>query len=217
MSAGPPGVPSWEAPHEARQGRRTAGRCALGLLLVLAGVGWLLDEVDAANVPWHLFLPVALMLIGTALLAGARAGRDHRLIAIGIALTILLAVLSIGDVRVQGPIGDRTFTPTSVSQVGRSQRVAAGTLTIDLGRLSVPYGTTVLEASVGMGDLRVTLPAGSAVRIHARAGAGKVRLLERERSGIGVEDDFQTDDFEAASSRLDLDLSVGFGSIEVTR
>jgi len=46
--------------------RAHSGRLVAGLLLVLFGVGWLLEVLDVIDFPWDVLLPVALVLVGVA-------------------------------------------------------------------------------------------------------------------------------------------------------
>ena len=50
-------------------------RIVLGLLLVAAGVGWLLSRLEVA-VPWRLGAPVALTLVGVTLTIAVLATTD---------------------------------------------------------------------------------------------------------------------------------------------
>ncbi|HET7519546.1 MAG TPA: hypothetical protein VFN05_18015, partial [Actinomycetes bacterium] len=53
-----------------------AATVLVGALLVLVGIGWLLDSAGI-EVPWRAVLPAALIAVGLACVAGAFRGRQH--------------------------------------------------------------------------------------------------------------------------------------------
>jgi len=84
----------------------------LGGLLVLFGVGWFLETVSDVEVPWSVLLPSILILVGLALIAGARsARRQPGMVTFGIVLTVMLALGSGFDVTFGGGIGQRVEDP----------------------------------------------------------------------------------------------------------
>lgn len=203
-------------PAPPRSGARD-GRLAFGIVILLVGVGWLLSAVGVA-VPWHVLLPVALMLVGALLLLTAGAGRHHGgLIALGIVLTIVLAAGATADVSIAGSTGARTVRPTAPGQIAHEYSLGAGDLTLDLRGVALRPGTTRVRASVGAGQLVVRVPAGLAVHVEARSGIGQVVVLGRTSSGFGVHETFQSPGYAGAARRLWLDLSTGTGQVEVTR
>ena len=91
-----------------------AATVLVGALLVLVGIGWLLDAAGV-EVPWRAVLPAALIAVGLACVAGAFRGRQHALMVVGIALTVVLSVAVAAnwdlDVPLGGGVGDRTERP----------------------------------------------------------------------------------------------------------
>ncbi|HEV2873306.1 MAG TPA: hypothetical protein VG409_18040, partial [Actinomycetota bacterium] len=63
----------------------------VGALLVLVGIGWLLDE-GGVGVPWRAVLPAALIAVGLATAVGAVRGRQHALMVVGVVLAVVLSV-----------------------------------------------------------------------------------------------------------------------------
>src|SRR5918992_1829891 len=68
-----------------------AATVLVGALLVLVGIGWLLDA-GGVGVPWRAVLPAALIAVGLACVAGAFRGRQHAMMVLGLTLTVVLAV-----------------------------------------------------------------------------------------------------------------------------
>ena len=192
----------------------------LGALLVLGGIGWLVDA-SGAEVPWRALLPAALIAIGLATAAGAWRGRQTGLMVLGVLLTLVLAVAAAADWTVafplSGGVGNRSERPATPADL-RTYQVAVGNLTVDLSGLQVPEGTTAtVRARVGIGQLQVDLPGGVGVRVDARSGLGQVNALDREQNGLGSRLQARSDDFDGATRRLVLDVRTGLGQVQVNR
>jgi predicted membrane protein len=193
-----------------------AATVLVGALLVLVGIGWLLDA-SGVEVPWRAMLPAALIAVGLATVAGAFRGRQHGLMVVGLVLVAVLSVAVATDWDVEVPfaggVGDRSEQPVSPADLTPYQ-LGAGNFRLDLRQLQVPAGTTRVQARVGVGELVVELPAGVEVEVDARSGLGNVRALGQEESGLGsrVEVRDGGDD-----RRLVLDLRVGIGQVQVDR
>jgi Cell wall-active antibiotics response 4TMS YvqF len=208
---GPPPSPARRPP--------AAATVLAGALLVLVGVAWLLDW-GGVEVPWRAVLPAALIAVGLATVAGSLRGRQHGLMVLGLVLTVALAVAVATDwdleLTAAGGVGERVHEPTTTNDL-RDYRLAVGTLTVDLRRLQVPAGTTVVRARVGIGELVARVPAGVAVRVDGRSGVGQVHGLDREQNGLGNRLDVRSPDFDTAARRLVLELRAGIGEVRVER
>jgi Cell wall-active antibiotics response 4TMS YvqF len=190
---------------------------AVGLLLVLLGGAWLLESLDAFEVPWGALLPIALIVVGGALLLAARRERPRGLIAAGLVLTILSAATSAGDIGVGG-VGDRAYRPTSLAALEDVPDLGVGQLRLDLRQLPPEVSGRAareIDVSVGIGELQVLLPPDLPVQIQASSGIGEVRLPDGTESGFGAEAQFP--DGRPTGDRLHLELSVGIGQVTVER
>ncbi|HEU4354936.1 MAG TPA: hypothetical protein VFT27_05045 [Actinomycetota bacterium] len=197
------------------------GRLLVGVLIVGLGVVWLLDAVGAVDVDWDVLLPVALIVVGVALVVAAWQGRGRGgLIALGIVLTVILTIATVVRVPLSGGIGDRIEQPTSLAAVAEPFELAIGELTVDLSHVTwsgadVP-GEVRVEAAVGMGHLVVLVgPDFPCVSTHAEAGVGEVVVFGERRSGVSPE--YRTEAVCMAAPLLTLELSVGIGQVEVRR
>lgn len=204
-----------------------SGRFVLGGLLVLVGVGWLVESTTAVELPWRLMLPVVLILIGIGLVIGSRSGAGQGgLIALGAILTVLLALGTGFDVSIGGGVGRRVEAPRTLGDSREIYDLAVGDLTVDLRETRFLYGESVdgepettccryeVEAGVGIGHLVVLVPDDLPVRVKAESGIGEVALLEEREGGLGVESTFESEGFSEEAG-LYLELSVGIGQIEV--
>jgi hypothetical protein len=213
VEAAPPARP----PAPPRERRWSVGTVVMGLLLVLLGVAWLLESLDAFEVPWGIILPIALIVVGAALLLAARRERPRGLIAAGLILTVLSAATSAGDIGVGG-VGERAYRPASLADLEDVPDLGVGELRLDL-RLLPPSAagraTREVDVSVGIGELRVVLPPELPVQIQASAGIGQVQLPDGSEGGFGAEAQFP--DGRPTGDRLHLELSVGIGQVTVQR
>jgi hypothetical protein len=192
------------------------GRLLLGGLLILLGVGWLLEETGVVSFDWQTVLSVAVMAIGVALVATARSAHHGGLVFFGLVVSALLvATATLPGVSPFDGVGERSIAPLTLTELEPTYDLGMGPLTLDLSDVVVPPGEDVaVDASVGMGELSVRLPPDVNAMIEATAGAGDVTVLGRTHNGMGVEAVERVTGSEAAG-RLHLTLSVGMGAIEV--
>jgi hypothetical protein len=194
-----------------------AATVLVGALLVLVGIGWLLDAAGV-EVPWRAVLPAALIAVGLACVAGAFRGRQHALMVVGVALTVVLSLAAAAnwdlDVPLGGGVGDRTERPTTAAEL-TGYELGVGNLVVDLRQLQIPPGTTRVEARVGVGELEVEVPQGVSVAVVARSGLGQVQALGEEEGGFASRIDTAAE--AGGDLRLELDLRVGLGEVRVDR
>ena len=209
----PPAGPAAPVDH---RGPATA-TVLLGALLVLVGIGWLLDSAGI-EVPWRALLPAALIAVGLACVAGAFRGRQHALMVVGVALVVVLSVAVAADwdldVPWTGGVGDRTERPTTPAEL-REYELGVGNLVVDLSRLQVPAGTTAVEARLGVGELVVELPDGVSVEVVASSGLGEVQVLGQQEGGFASRIDTASE--LGGDRRLRVDARVGLGQVRVDR
>jgi len=193
-----------------------AGRLLLGGLLILLGIGWLLDETGVYTVQWQTVLALSVAVIGITLLVTARAGHHGGLVFLGLVLSaVLVATATLPGVSPFAGVGERSVAPITLSELEPSYDLGMGPLHLDLSGVAVPPGENVnVRASVGMGELTVVLPAGVTAVVEATNGAGDVTILGRTHNGVGVDATERVAGSEGAG-RLHLDLNVGMGAIEV--
>jgi hypothetical protein len=218
----PPPTPAAAAPPPGRR----LGHVVLGAVLVLIGVGWLLEALDIADVPWRFLLPSVLILVGLALTLGARTGSHGGLVAVGVALTVLVllagAIEVVMDVPLAGGVGDETQTPTT--SLKAEYRWGVGKMTLDLTQAQGLAGEEI-AASIVVGELLVIVPDGVSLVINARAGMGEVNVLGTSADGVdpslecaGTSRDLTCGEDATRGERvLVLELEVAMGKVEVRR
>jgi phage shock protein PspC (stress-responsive transcriptional regulator) len=187
-----------------------------GVLLAAAGVLALL-EATGTDVPWTIALAAGAIGIGVVVAAGAfLRRRTGGLVVVGIVLATLAVTVSVIDVRLDGPIGDRTFRPFDAVSVERSYDVSIGSLTVDLTNVDLS-GDREIDANVGIGELRVVVPTDVNVDVDASASAGDVVVFGAQDDGANAKVSGRSSGTSGASDTLHIDAHVGLGQVVVER
>ena len=183
---------------------------------MLAGGLALVDAAGLVDVSVPAGLALALLLVGGALLVGARWGRGRLLIPVGLLLTAALVAVSVVDVPLRGGVGERDHRPQTLVELDSPYRLAAGELTVDLRRLDLAGVTSRVVASVGAGELLVIVPDDVALDVVAEVGAGELEVLHRHDEGLGVQHR-AVERGREGQGELVLRVRVGVGQLEVRR
>jgi phage shock protein PspC (stress-responsive transcriptional regulator) len=132
-----------------------------------------------------------------------------------IALTLVTAAIfaSIFHVHVGRGVGDRNYVVAGSQDLHRNYRLGIGDLNVDLRNVSLPRGETHVAARVDVGNLRVVVPEGVALRVHGDAQLGQVEVLGQIADGRNVDKNVA----QAGKRILVLDAHVGVGKVTVTR
>ena len=187
-----------------------------GVLLAAAGVLALL-EATGTDVPWTIALAAGAIGIGVVVAAGAfLRRRTGGLVVVGIVLATLAVTVSVVDVRLDGPIGDRTFRPFATASVQRTYDVSIGSLTVDLTNARLP-GDREIDANVGIGELHVIVPTDVNVDVDASASAGDVVVFGAQDDGANAKVSGRSAGTPGASDTLHIDAHVGLGQVVVER
>ncbi len=200
----------------AERSERPAPLIGLGLVGVALAV--LLSRGDlwpAAGAGWVLILIGGLTILWTS-----RDGRRGRRIVIALgAIASLLAIAAVTalvvafawfDVSFSDGVGDRTYQPATAAAVQPSYKLGLGDLRVDLSHLS-PTAALRVKAKVGIGNLKVVVPATSSVTVNARAKAGDVNVLRSHDDGRNASVHTGT------GGGLVIDATIGAGRIDVVR
>jgi phage shock protein PspC (stress-responsive transcriptional regulator) len=191
----------------------------VGLGLVAAALLVLLSRSTfwpVAGAGW-----VIVLIAGLAILWTYDAGRGTRrarrlfyalLTLVALALAVLVAsIVSIFawfHVSLSDGVGDRFYAPATAAAVQPSYSLGVGKLRLDLSNAAAPVGVRV---RVGVGELRVIVPRGTAVAVNAHATVGDVRVFNQQEDGRDVS--IST----GSGAAMTIDASVGAGRIAVVR
>jgi phage shock protein PspC (stress-responsive transcriptional regulator) len=231
MPATPAGQPAGQDASGSRyaaQPRLPAGprspvaRITLAGLLIVVGVLVLITRFTTWDLGARGFLEAALLVVGLGLIASAFVpGRTNRggLIAIGIVLSIALAVSSAAPWHCRGCVGDRSYRPLTAADVHPVYDAGVGNTTVDLSAVDLATAATPLRTRIdgGVGNLHVVLPDSADVQVTVDAGLGHVDVL-----GNGSTNGYYAGTGSAAWSNdgnpeFVLTIDAGIGNVEVDR
>lgn len=85
---------------------------------------------------------------------------------------------------------------------------------IDLAHAVFP-GSARVKASHGLGDLKIRVPGKLSVKVKATVGIGSVKVFGEEGDGVGASIEKKSLDFDRATSRLELEATLGIGDLAV--
>jgi phage shock protein PspC (stress-responsive transcriptional regulator)/predicted membrane protein len=207
---------------EALRERRERPWQVIGLGLVAVALAVLLSRATLwpqGDAAWILVLLAGAVVLWMQRREGARRRRVLRgvSIAVGVVLVLTLAaaaaVATAFHVDVRNGIGTRSYVPASSGDVHRKYELGIGRLDLDLSGVQLPRGETDVDARVGIGDLKVTVPPAVAVRVKGDAQVGAVDVFDRHADGRNAGVDL------AGNGRrvLVLHVRAGLGQVTVER
>lgn len=192
------------------------GALWLGVLLLVAGGAWLLSALGVLDVGFQ--AGIALVLIGIGIVIALDAGHAHGgLVTLAVLLALLGAAATWVDVDLfDGGVGDRTEAPASATEARAGYDLAIGKLTLDLTALPADAGgpPAPVQASVGIGQLDVTVPRDANVQVDAHVSLGNIDTLGSSHGGVDVDDHSE---LAGTGPRIALDAEVGIGEVRITR
>jgi phage shock protein PspC (stress-responsive transcriptional regulator) len=194
--------------------RRLVGLGILAFAAILT-----LSESHVWPAPGNLWLVVVLALLAFAWWrlgpASSTRRRVFALSIVGVLAALLAAVAFAVQVPLFAGIGDRVSRPTTLTNLHSKYELGIGGLTVDLAHLQLPKGETFVKTRVGIGDLKVIVPANASVEVKGRAQAGALRLFGEHDRGTHVSSHVL--DRTGSGRVLVLDARVGIGNLLVER
>ena len=190
------------------------GRLITGALVVLVGIGWMVDLTTEATVAWGLLLPAALMLVGIGVMFGARRQDVGGLVTIGVLLAV--ATVISGAVSFVGPwngVGQVREAPTAVADVSEVYEHGIGDYLLDLGTVPFVDDQTV-SLNMGVGAARIVVPRDANVVVHAETGVGKLVVFNRTVDGLGLSLDRT---WAGPGPTIHINAQLGIGELEIQR
>ncbi|MFI6873206.1 PspC domain-containing protein [Streptomyces sp. NPDC050400] len=213
------------APEQPRRPRGIGALVFLGALVAgTLGAGLTWDDRTLGD-SLQTGLACALGVFGLGIAISAFRGRTG---AGSIFLAVITAGLLAGSAALPANITTdwaRTdWNPASVSAVRPQYELGTGVGTLDLSRVTVDEGTTVVTTvDVGAGQAKIVLPADVTVRLNAEVGVGDIRLPGDTSHDVDVQPGLSKEVTLAppagskASGVIELDVEVGIGQVEVSR
>ena len=190
----------------------------LGALLAAAGVFGLLAVLDVYDVDLAVAFAAGVAIVGVAIAVGAMTQRRvGGLVFLGLILLAAFGVAAATPVSISSGVGEKNEQPATAAALESSYELGMGELDLDLGAVTLPAGTTPVDANVGIGSLVITVPEDVALEIDAQAGVGEFNVLGKRDDGINAHRTFSFAGSTPNAPVLDVEADVGIGNIEVRR
>lgn len=201
-----------------RESDRRTNHQVLGAVLLAIGGNWLLAELGLFPFGWPGLLAAGLMTLGIAMISTAKAGRTKPLVAIGVLMTVLLAMSSgVAGGFGGADVGDEVHRITATENLLPVYETGIGDMVLDLSGLELVEAREV-RVITRVGDVEVVLPRNMEVRVVAKVGGvGDVSVFGTESEGFGRELPFTTPGFAESTRRLELQIETAVGDIHVER
>ena len=200
------------------------GLATVSIAVIVTGLLVTLEVTGVADIPVVVILATALGILGLGLLVGAFVGRARWLVALAIPLLLVTAPIAMIPAdfgqRLDAGVGERSWVPRTPAQASTPFELSVGSAELDLTRLVIPAGTTsiAVDASVGLGELIVTVPDDVRVLVDAEVGLGSLDVdgLPQE-DGDDVSIVAELPDGPATGPTIELTVRTDVGDLEVSR
>jgi hypothetical protein len=185
---------------------------ALGVLMLL--------DLAGTPVAASVYFSVPLAIVGAGLVVGAWHGRARSLIAVGIVLSVGLAITA--SVENWSPTAANrsvTWRPASAEQLGNSYEISLGNATLDLSEVDFTGAAKSVDVRVSVGNLDVIVPAEVDVTVEAEVDVGTATVFDERWSGFGQPQRTVSDTGPdgAGGGELRITAAVDVGDLEVRR
>jgi len=90
-----------------------------------------------------------------------------------------------------------------------------GDIKLDLARLNIKSGKKILDVHGVFGDIKITVPQNIEYSIKASITAGDIKIMGNKVDGFSKELNYQSKNYNSATSKLMIHISHVFGDIKV--
>jgi hypothetical protein len=162
-----------------------------------------------------------VLVAGLAILWASSSAQGNRRLRYVLVTLVTLAALALAavvaavvvaftwfDVSLGDGVGDRTVTPANVQSLQPTYHLGVGNLRLDLSNID-PATSRHVAAKVGIGELRIIVPAGTTINAHTKVGT--IRAFGHDISGRDSRYNSK------GKGGLVVDATVGAGRIDVVR
>jgi phage shock protein PspC (stress-responsive transcriptional regulator) len=171
-------VPRRRRPRRPRREPSVLGRWTLGVALIVASVGALVDQLNGGRLHPEQWLGAAAVVCGVGLLVGAVRGHARWLIVPALLLAVVgysAGVLAGMGIGAGDAFGDRTIS-ISGNTPGGEMAASVGAGQVWIGIDAVPDGPVTVDARVGFGNIDISANTDVAVEVRTDIDHGDARL-----------------------------------------
>ena len=189
-----------------------------GIILIGLGVLFLLDTLDIANFG-HLIAtwwPVVLILVGINILMRQKREKREQLGDTQDAVFGDTTVdVNSNSIAYSNVFGDLDVKITSQEFRGGFVTTTFGDSHIDLSRVEMAEGESLLRIDGVFGDVHVLAPRNCGVLVTAKTVFGDVSIMGVKKTGFAQEVVQKTDGYDAAPKKLKIYMNQVFGDVKV--
>lgn len=208
-----------EPPQKRSREPQYISRIVLSLLGLLAAVGIAAEVGDWWDVRALRLASIGLAIIAIGIVAGQiRRGGARGLIPLALLVALTLVPLRAIDSYAAG-IGSATYRPLTFEELDSSYSLGIGELVVDLSALDFGDREDRIDVRLGMGEVRVILPAELGGTAEVRAGAGEITYrTTRSASGLGegLNVSSETIVLGGDEGNVDINVRVGLGTADLS-
>lgn len=113
--------------------------------------------------------------------------------------------------------GDMKIDSTGKDPHGMNIEMGFGDLEVNLTKAAFADKESLVQLTLGFGDLKVWIPSDVKTSISANCGAGDIDVLGKTDKGLGNKVEHQDEGYESAQKKLKLIVKLGFGDIKISR
>jgi phage shock protein PspC (stress-responsive transcriptional regulator) len=191
---------------------------AIGAAVSAAALGAFATATGNGAIVAGIVIALGVGLAATAFFGDGAKRSAPWLLAVALILAIPSGAVAAADVRFDGGIGERNYSPATAAEIpADGYELGIGQMKVDLRELDIPAGETVrVPAELGLGQLIVSVPSGACVTGHAEAKGGDLRV--RGESNTGASPEFDRGDPAPGPKlpQVEIDAELQFGQLVVT-
>jgi hypothetical protein len=182
---------------------------ALGIgAAVIEAAGWV--EVNPTIV-----IGAGVVAVIAGIVARRFVGGGRGLIPLGIVMAIALAGSFVVSPHLRDGTGDSVNVPQTFEQVQSEYIFGIGSLDIDLRNVDFPPGVHNIDIEMGLGNVRVWLPADINYSVVGDLDVGKVDVFDQSSDGFGNTITSQGSVDSDATIVLNLDVDMGHAEVNL--
>jgi phage shock protein PspC (stress-responsive transcriptional regulator) len=211
-----PSEPAPEPPAPRRKSK--AGLVTVGAALVAGGGLALLAPYTNWLSVQHI-VGVVLAVLGLGMVGGSMVRGGRGLIGLAVPLSVIGLGLTVISPEGLHGVGDINETPATAAQVQPSYLRSAGTIHLDLTKITDTRKPVHTRLRVDAGEILVRVPPTADVDVTCKANVGEVDCLGLTENGPDsekkIDNDFGPDG--EGGLKINLDVHAGAGHVEVRR